>query len=310
MSRVRQKLARIHHHFIPEKTMFTTPKILITGATGSVGSILAQQLSQRGISFRALVRSKNEVLAALPGVEVVQGDFNDRASLANALQGIERAFLLTNSSEQAERQQLTFVAEAQRAGVQHIVKLSQLAADLHSPVRFLRYHAVVEQAIRETGLTYTFLRPNLFMQGLLGFRSSIAQQGMFFAAVGDAKISVIDVRDIALVAAAALTSEGHNGKTYTLTGPEALTHSQIAEQLSVALHKPVRFQDVPPEAMREALRSVGFPDWQAEGLVEDYAHYSRNEAVLVTNTVSEVTGQAARTFQAFAHEFAPVFEEN
>ncbi|OZI07950.1 NAD(P)-dependent oxidoreductase [Siphonobacter sp. BAB-5385] len=289
--------------------MSTFPKILITGATGGVGSALTQQLAQRGIPFRALVRSEKEALATLPGVEVVRGDFNDPASLARALQGIERAFLLTSSSEQAEQQQLTFVAEARRAGVQHLVKLSQLAADLHSPVRFLRYHAVVEEAILETGLTYTFLRPNLFMQGLLGFRSSIAQQGLFFAAIGDAKISLIDVHDIAAVAVEALTGEGHTGKTYTLTGSEALSHSEIAQQLSAVLHKPVHFQEVSPELMREALRSIGFPEWQAEGLVEDYAHYSRNEAAMVTYTVREVTGQAARTFQAFAQEFAPLFRK-
>jgi uncharacterized protein YbjT (DUF2867 family) len=125
-------------------------------------------------------------LPALHAAEIVGGDFNDAASIAGALEGIDRAFLLTPSSEGAEAQQTAFVELARSAGVRHIVKLSQLAAASASPVRFLRYHAAVEQVLRASGLAYTFLRPNLFMQGLLGFRASILAQGQFFAAAGDA----------------------------------------------------------------------------------------------------------------------------
>ncbi|HEY8914795.1 MAG TPA: NmrA family NAD(P)-binding protein, partial [Chitinophaga sp.] len=173
--------------------------ILITGATGNIGSELAKQLSALGVPFRAMVRSLKgtEALAALNGVNLVTGDLNDFASLQQALQGIDKAFLLTNSSEQAQTQQLDFVKAAQEAGVQHIVKLSQFAAAKDSPVRFLRYHAVVEEAIQQSGITYTFLRPNLFMQGLLGFRDTIVHKSAFFAAIGNAKISMVDIRDIA-----------------------------------------------------------------------------------------------------------------
>ena len=167
--------------------------------------------------------------ATLEGSEVVVGNFNDSRSIADALGGVERAFLLTNSSDQAEAQQGGFVDVATRVGVKHIVKLSQWAADPDSPVRFLRYHAAVERRIQESGMAYTFLRPNLFMQGLLAFRESILAQGKFFAAAGEAKISAVDVRDIAAVAVAALTGEGHAGRTYDLTGPEALTHTEMAE---------------------------------------------------------------------------------
>jgi len=256
-----------------------------------------------------MVRSANDAerLSTLPGAEVVLGDFNEPATLAKALAGIKHAFLLTNSSEQAEAQQVSFVAEAQRAGVRHLVKLSQFAADRNSPVRFLRYHAVVEQAIRESGIAFTFLRPNLFMQGLLGFREPIMHQGKFFAAVGDARITAVDVRDIAAVAAAALTEPGHEGKIYNITGPEALTHAEMADQLSDALGKPVTFVNVPPVAMRQALIAAGFPDWQADGLLEDYAHYSRNEASGVFPDVDEVTGKGARTFADFARDYAGFF---
>lgn len=191
-----------------------TSTILLTGATGSVGRELTKTLSAQKVPFRAMVRSRTgaEAVAVLEGAEVAIWDFNNAKSIANALEGVHRAFLLTNSSEQAEVQQATFVDVASRVGVKHIVKLSQWAADPASPVRFLRYHAAVEQKIRESGMAYTFLRPNLFMQGLLAFRETIAAQGQFFAAAGDAKISAVDVRDIAAVAAAALTERGARGQ--------------------------------------------------------------------------------------------------
>ena len=287
----------------------TTPAILITGATGSIGTELTKTLSEQGIPFRAMVRSLigAERLAALPGAEVVVGDFNNSATLVQVLKGIERAFLLTNSSEQAEVQQLSFVAQAQRVGLQHIVKLSQLAAAVDSPVRFLRYHAQVEQAIQASDMAFTFLRPNLFMQGLLGFRASIVGQGKFFAAVGEAKISLVDIRDIAAVAAAALTEPGHAGKIYTLTGPQSLTHTEMADELSSALGKRITFVDVSPEAMRNALTAAGFPAWQADGLIEDYAHYSRNEASAVASGVEEATGKVPRNFADFARDYVAAF---
>ncbi|WP_460503286.1 NmrA family NAD(P)-binding protein, partial [Hymenobacter agri] len=217
-------------------TAGTAPTILLTGATGTIGSELTKILIRRGVPFRALVRSlpAAAALQGQPGVELVVGDLDDPASLAPALVGVERTFLLTNSTERAEQQQLNFVQQARQAGVRQVVKLSQWAADRLSPVRFLRYHAAVEEAIRASGLAYTFLRPNLFMQGLLGFRESIVHQGVFFAAIGDARVSVVDIRDIAAAAAAALTESGHEGRTYNLTGPAALTHAEMASQLAQA----------------------------------------------------------------------------
>ena len=179
--------------------------ILVTGATGSNGTKLLKLLTARNVPVRAMVRSPEKAghLAALPGVELCGGDFDDPASLERALQGMQRAFLLTNSTERAEDQQRAFVAAARRTGLQHIVKLSQFAADEGSPVRFLRYHAAVERAVVESGIPYTFIRPNLFMQGLLSLSHTIRTQGRFFAAAGDAAVSVVDVRDNAAVAAAA-----------------------------------------------------------------------------------------------------------
>lgn len=145
------------------------------------------------------------------------------------------------------------------------------------------------------------------MQGLLAFRDAIANPGKFFAAIVDARISAVDVRYIAAVAAAALTERGHNRKTYNITGPEALTHQEMAEKLSKALDRQIQFVDVLPEAMREALVAAGLPDWQADGLIEDYAHYARGEAGEVTTGVLNATGKTPRTFDDFARDYAPFF---
>ena len=289
----------------------TPPTILLTGATGNVGSEVAKALAARRVPFRALVRNPAEkpvqALAALPGVEVVTGDFNDAASLGRALVGIERAFLLTNSTAQAEEQQLRFVREAQRAGVRHLVKQSQWATAPDSPVRFLRYHAAVEQAIRAAGLAYTFLRPNLFMQGLLAFKDAVKKQGQIFAPIGEAKISAVDVRDIAAAAAASLTEGGHESKIYDLTGPAALTHAEMAAGLAAALGRPVAFVDVVPADLQHYLLQTGMDPWQAEGLLEDYAHYHRGEAAAVAPGVQQATGQPPRDFAAFARDYAGAF---
>ncbi|MBD0275713.1 MAG: SDR family oxidoreductase [Acetobacteraceae bacterium] len=283
--------------------------VLVTGATGSNGTELTKLLASRGVPVRAMVRSRDKAraVASLAGVEAVLGDFDDAASVERALRGVERAFLVTDSSERAEARQRAFVDAARRTGLKRVVKLSQFAADEGSPVRFLRYHAAVERAIVESGIQYTFLRPNLFMQGLLAFRASIAAEGRFFAAAGEARVSVVDVRDIAAAAAAALTGDGHEGRTYDLTGPEALTHAEMAASLSGALGRPVAFVDVPPEAMLKALLGAGLPPWQAEGLVEDYAHYRRGEASAVGPGVRDATGEPPRSFSAFARDYAPAF---
>ena len=263
---------------MPESKTLT---LLITGATGNIGRELTKKLSAQRVPFRAMVRSSEASpgVAATEGSEVVIGDFDDSKSIADALEGVDRAFLLTNSSERAEGQQATFVDVAKRVGVKHIVKLSQWSADLNSPVRFLR----------------------------LAFRETILEQGKFFAAAGNAKISVVDVRDIAAVAAAALTEEGHAGRTYDLTGPEALTHWEMAERLCTALGREIQYVDVPPEAMMEALLRIGLPLWQADGLIEDYAHYRRGEASAIATGVQDATGRAPHSFDDFARDYASAF---
>ena len=282
--------------------------ILVTGATGTNGREVLKALAARGVAARAMIRSSDKPAKLPDGVEPVAGDFDDDASLSQALAGVERAFLLTPSTERAEEQQKRFVGAAARAGVRRIVKLSQFAASAESPVRFLRYHAAVEAAIQQSGMAWTFLRPNLFMQGLLQLAGMIRDKGMFAAPIGDERVSVVDVRDNAAVAAAALTEDGHAGETYTLTGPEALTHAEMAAKLSAATGREIAFADASEDEMRHAMAAVRMPGWQIEGLIEDYAHYHRGEAAVIATGVRDATGRDARAFDGFARDYADAFK--
>jgi uncharacterized protein YbjT (DUF2867 family) len=280
--------------------------ILVTGATGNTGRPLVEALVRLGAPVRAMVRDRASQAKLPDGAQVAVADFDDPASLAAALDGAGRAYLVTPSSEQAEAQQKRFADLAAAAGVRHLVVLSQLAAAEDSPVRFLRYHAAVERHVRDLGIGYTFLRPNLFFQGLLALAKPIAAEGRFFAPIGNTPVSAVDVRDIADVAAAALTQAGHERATYTLTGPAAVTHAEMATALGAALGREITFIDVPPEAFADSLHGI-LPPWQVAGLLEDYAHYRRGEAAMVSTAVAEVTGHPAMDFAQFARDYAPAF---
>jgi uncharacterized protein YbjT (DUF2867 family) len=281
--------------------------ILITGATGKVGSELVKRLPARSEKVRAFVRDRRHKNPP-PGVEFVEGNFSDTRTFSEALVGVDRLFLLIPSSAEVEAQQKAFVNVAKQRDVRHIVYLSQLGAAEDSAGRFQRYHGAVEEYIRDSGIPFTFLRPNLFMQALLNFRSTIASQGAFFTPAGGAKVSLIDVRDIAAVAERTLTEEGHQGKVYDLTGPRALTHDEIADHLSKALGKPIRHVAITSEIMRETLLGFGLPPWQVDGVLEDYDQYRDGEAADVTSTVFDVTGREPYTFAQFAKDYAHDFQ--
>ena len=274
-----------------------------------IGSLLTDALVAQGVEFSVMLRSgdSGDRVAGRPGATSTEGDFDDPASLRRALEGVDRAFLLTNSTERTEAQQIAFVEAAQARRVGHVVYLSQLAADPESPVRFLRYHGVVEAALRNSTVGWTFVRPNLILQAYLPFAPIIAQ-GALQAPIGGAAVSVVDARDIAPVAAAALTEGGHVGKTYTVTGPDAVAHAEIATELGNAIGRTVRFESIPPEAFLTAVTGAGMPKWQAEGLVEDYAHYDRGEASAVSPDVAQITGTSPRSLHDFAHDYSDAFQ--
>jgi uncharacterized protein YbjT (DUF2867 family) len=286
----------------------STRTILITGVTGNTGSALLRQLEERGVALRAMVRHEGDLdKLGNTSASIIIGNFDDPASLAAALDGVNSAYLVTPSSMNAEAQQIRFAELAAAAHVQHLVKLSQLGASESSTVRFLRYHAAVERRIRELGMAYTFLRPNLFFQGFLAFQAMIANEGHFFAPIGDARVSAVDVRDIALVAAIVLTEPGHVGKTYTITGPTSLTHAEIAHAIAKAIGREIKFIDISPKDFAFALRKLGMPPWRVDGLIEDYARYRRGEAAEVYPTIREIAHTAPRDVATFARDHAGAF---
>ena len=282
-----------------------TSPVLVTGATGNTGRAVLDALIERRAPVRAMVRTEADRSKLPAGVPVAVADFDDAASIAAALEGARRAYLVTPSSERAEAQQQRFADLSAQAGVDHLVVLSQLAADEQSPVRFLRYHAAVERHVRDLGIAYTFLRPNLFFQGLLAFAGPIAAQGQFYAPIGEARVSAIDVRDIAAVAATTLTEACHEGAIYTLTGPASITHAQIAGA------------DLRPRARhhlhRRTTRNIrqhpaGAPATLAgPGPAGGLRALPARGGASVSPAVAEVTGRPPRDVSQFARDYAPAF---
>ncbi|WP_193079008.1 MULTISPECIES: SDR family oxidoreductase [Brevibacterium] len=279
-----------------------TNTFLITGATGTVGSVLVPALQATGTTVHAMSRKHRDI----PGATRVLADLRDPASLEAALTGVTGVFLNSPSTPDAADLQSRFADIAQAAGVQRVVLLSQYAADVDSPVRFLRWHAEVERHVRELDLEVTVLRPNLYLQSLLAFAANAARTGVLAAPIEEAAVSAIDTRDIADVAAAVLTESGHAGATYTLTGPRAVTHAEITAALSNASGRDITFAPVPTNQFAAALEGL-MPPWQLDGLLEDYAHYDRGEAAEVHTSVADLLGRPARSIKDFARDHAEAF---
>jgi uncharacterized protein YbjT (DUF2867 family) len=282
--------------------------ILVTGATGTNGRALVEELNKKRIPFRAMVHSARKRNLLPPETHTVEADFAKPAALTRALIGVDHAFLVSPSSERSAELEKSFIGAAKDAGVAHIVKLSVLGADLHSPCRFHRLHRDVELELENSGIGWTNLRPNLFMQTTLMYKPAIVSQGAIFAPVGNSRISIVDVRDIAAVAAVALTEAGHEGRNYVITGPQALTYTDLAQHFSQALGKEVRYVNVPYSVARDAMLQMRVSPWQLEGIIELNDAYKRGEAAEVSNTVRSVTGKDPATFAQFARDYAGAFE--
>ena len=283
--------------------------ILVTGATGLNGSELVRRLSAKGIPSRALVRNpaKAQPLESLPNVEVVEGDMARPDSLTDALRGVERAMLISSSDQTMVEVQSSFIDAARRAGVQHIVKLSGIIPELDSPFRFARMHAEIEKRLEASGVAYTHLRAGEFMPSYFRQVPSIVARGVMALPMADARIASVDIGDIAEVAIAVLTTSGHEGKTYPLTGPESLTMADVAAKLSAAIGKPVRYVDVPPEDARQARLASGMPPYLAEGLDELFAERRKGKESTVWPTIQDVFGWAPTSFDEFARRNAAIF---
>jgi uncharacterized protein YbjT (DUF2867 family) len=282
--------------------------IFVAGATGRVGSALVAGLSARGVKVRAFTRNPEKV-PPLTGVEAARGDLLDRGSVAAALRGCDRAFLASSAGPDQVEAQSAVVEAAREARLKLVVKLSALGADAQSPVNVLRWHGRTEDQLRRADVPHAILQPHFFMQNTLGWAASIRERGSFAGAMRDGRIALIDARDVAAVAAAVLAGRGHEGKTYELTGPEALSLENVAGMLSRATGKPVRYQDVSAAELKELLSGAGVPDWLAEDIVALHAFFGANAGPATTRAVRELTGAAPRTYEAFAREFAAAFAQ-
>jgi len=269
--------------------------ILVTGAAGTVGSEVVKELKGRGASFKVGYRNRRT-----PGVDGVAIDLEKPETLAPALRGVETVFLLS-SSVAPER---NLVAAAKAAGVKRIVKLSVWGA-ADEGFAFGRWHRAVERAIEASGLAWTFLRPNGFMQNVVNFMgTTIKSQNAFYHSAGDAKISHVDARDIGAVAARALTDAGHEGKAYALSGPESLSYSEIAATLSKALGREIRYVAVSDEDYKKGAMAAGIPEPYAEALIDLNRHYRTGQLSQVTGEVRAVSGRDPIRFEQFARDHA------
>jgi uncharacterized protein YbjT (DUF2867 family) len=282
--------------------------ILIVGATGTVGSEVVRQLAARRVPVRALVRTPEKAAAvAGPSVAPVIGDLARPRTLDQALDGVTRALLLSPLDPEQARLQGNFVEAARRAGPVHVVKLSGLGTATDSEVRSGRLHAETERQLEDSGLPFTHLRPLYFMQNLLGLAGEVAETGALRAPMGTARIAMVDARDVALAAAATLTSPGHAGRAYTLTGPAALSFADVAAALSAPTGRSVVYRDQPPADREARLAASGMSPWLVELRMEFWRLLSRGGAATVTDAVRVLTGGPPRSIDQFAADHAPRF---
>jgi uncharacterized protein YbjT (DUF2867 family) len=281
--------------------------ILITGATGTNGREIVKQLSAKGVRARAMVRKREDVkLPRTLNVEFINGDFDDASSLDAALAGVEQAFLLSPSSAEQVAREANFIRAAKRAGVRHVVKFSILGA-ANSPSRLIRRHGEAEKMLEDSGIAFTMLRPHYFMQNLLWYIDDIKSQGVFSASLPETyKHSHVDARDNAAVAVAALTESGHESKVYHITGSETLTYREVAEILSQAIGKKVRY-DSSRENYTKFLKKVGL---DADEVLELDACVANGigDGSAVTNTIFEITQQQPIRFMQFANDYSQAFK--
>ncbi len=282
--------------------------ILVTGSTGKVGQHLLTALQAKGMPFKALARSEASAkLLAEKGVAVVRGDLSDPASLKAAFQGAEKLFLLSSTSHFADLE-LAALEAAKVAGVKHVVKLSAWGVSRDSANPLLREHARVEAALEASGLAWTILRPNFFMQNWVAFFAHGIKAGQpVYTNTGEGRLAWIDARDIADVAATVLTEPGHEGLVYELTGPAALSYADVAATLSVLLKREVRHVPVPDTAAFQAIRGMGMDAWYALGMVALNQGVRHGDAARVLGTAELLTGRPARTLDAFLQEHLAAF---
>jgi uncharacterized protein YbjT (DUF2867 family) len=283
--------------------------ITVTGSTGTIGSELVRLLSEADAPTRAVYRSARN-LQALTGVVWLKADLRDEAVVEPVLAGTTRLFLLSSNDAGFGKLQIETLRAAERLGVQHVVKLSALGASNHSKSGIAREHWDVEQAVQQSAMTWTILRPHSFMQNWLGeVAETVRAEGTIYSAIADGRVPFIDTRDIAAVAAAALLDpDTHAGRRYFLTGGEAIGFADVAAALSEATGKPVKYQPISTDEARSRMQARGLPSDLIDATMA-LSEYQRagGPTAKVSDSVERILGRSPRTVRDFARDFADRF---
>jgi uncharacterized protein YbjT (DUF2867 family) len=271
---------------------------------------VVKQLSALRENVRAAVqRSSNIDQIKDTGAELVELDLNKPETLHAAFKGVEKVFLLTPFVPNMVEIGADLVKEAKKAGVKYIVRLSAMGAEIEPGITLGRWHREVEKAIEGSGIPYTILRPNGFMQNYANFMGqTIKTQSAFYLPLGDSKTSYVDTRDIASVSVEALTKSGHEGKVYNITGPESLSNYQIAEILSKVASRKINYVNVSDDDARKGMQSANMPDWMVDALMELHNIQRAGYASDVLPVVERVTGRKPISFAQFAGDYADAFK--
>ncbi|WP_426504438.1 SDR family oxidoreductase [Dactylosporangium sp. McL0621] len=278
--------------------------LLVTGANGRPGSAVVREFVRRGEPVRAMVRGADKASAiAAPGVEIVTGDMLEPETLGAALAGVDRVLMISGAGPLLLETQCTFIDAAKNAGVRHVVKFSgQDSVDGFDPERFrsTRSHEQVQRYLLASGLAWTILRPSQFMQVYLEEAADIAGAGELRLPLGATTLAPVDIADIAAVAYRVLTTPGHEGATYRMTGPEALTMDEVADRIAAAIGRPVRYVDVPVEDRYQQWLAAGYPPPRAAAFAQLFAERRRLGRSSVHLDTHRAFGVRPTTFAEFA----------
>jgi uncharacterized protein YbjT (DUF2867 family) len=285
-----------------------TDTILITGSTGNVGSQVVKQLSSFSGGVRAAVQSKNRADDIKnTKAELVEMNFNNSDAIEAAFKDIQKLFLLTPFVPDMVEMSKSLIREAKKANVNHIVKQSAFGSDLEDGITMNKLHRQVEEAIKSSGINYTFLRPMSFMQNYLGLSDSIKSQGVFYAPLIDSRTSFVDVRDIAAVAVETLTKSGHENKAYNITGPEAVSNYDIANILSKTTGRKITYVNISDDDARKGMKENRMQEWSINALIELYNFQKAGKASHVSLDVERVTNRKPISFEQFAKDYSETF---
>ncbi len=282
--------------------------ILLTGVTGKIGGETAKQLIAKGAKLRALVRdaAKAAELKAA-GVELVVGDIADADTVRQALNGADKAFLLLPNGEQQEANEKQFTDLCVAAGVKHLVKMSSMEATATAETPIPRAHWAVEEYIRASGLDWTMVKPNFFMQNLLASAKSIREQNRFSLPMGEGTTGMADARDIGAVCAEVLTGKGHAGQSYEITGPEVLTFNQAAERFSEVLGRKIEYVPMPMAQFRERMTGILKP-WHLNAVCELFQEIADIGLDHTTDTFKKLIGCEPRSVKQFIEDHLALFK--